>query len=146
MLRIPHCLDNRLTDGGKAVSRTPRLLSTPRKHNFSASGTHFCQRLGIRTLHTERPGCAESSPSLRLPSQGRPAVSQPACHCSKKLLGAGCEWSKRARARARGLTTVVHSFGRRQEVTFLRSTTHTAIPPGAPMRHHCAPHVRRPPY
>jgi hypothetical protein len=32
MLRIPHCLDNRLTDGGK-------------KHYFSASGTHFCYRL-----------------------------------------------------------------------------------------------------
>jgi hypothetical protein len=41
MLRIPHCLDNRLTDGGKIVSLTHRPLSTPQKH-FSASGTHFC--------------------------------------------------------------------------------------------------------
>jgi hypothetical protein len=30
MLRIPHCLDNRLTDGGKVVSPTRRQLSTPR--------------------------------------------------------------------------------------------------------------------
>jgi hypothetical protein len=32
MLRIPHCLDNRLTDGGKNVSLTHRLRSTPQKH------------------------------------------------------------------------------------------------------------------
>jgi hypothetical protein len=38
----PHCLDNRLTDGGKVVSPTHRPLSTPHKHYFSAFGTHFC--------------------------------------------------------------------------------------------------------
>jgi hypothetical protein len=42
MLRIPHCLDNRLTDGGKVVSPTHWPHSTPQKHYFSASGTHFC--------------------------------------------------------------------------------------------------------
>jgi hypothetical protein len=42
MLRIPHCLDNRLTDGSKVVIPTHRPRSTPQKHNFSASGTHFC--------------------------------------------------------------------------------------------------------
>jgi hypothetical protein len=36
MLRIPHCLDNRLTDGGKVVSPM---------HHFYVSGTHFCLRL-----------------------------------------------------------------------------------------------------
>jgi hypothetical protein len=45
MLRIPHCLDNRLTDSGKAVSSTRRPHSIPQKHYFSASGTHFCYRL-----------------------------------------------------------------------------------------------------
>jgi hypothetical protein len=45
MLRIPHCLDNRLTDGGKAVSPKHRPRSTPQKHYCSASGTHFCSRL-----------------------------------------------------------------------------------------------------
>jgi hypothetical protein len=45
MLRIPHCLDNRLIDGRKVVSPTHRPRSTPPKHYFSASGTHFCQRL-----------------------------------------------------------------------------------------------------
>jgi hypothetical protein len=47
MLRIPHCLDNRLTDGGKFVSSTHRPRSTPQKHYFSVSGTYFCYRLSI---------------------------------------------------------------------------------------------------
>jgi hypothetical protein len=44
MLRIPHCLDNRLTDGGNVVSPTHWPHSTPQEH-FSASGSHFYQRL-----------------------------------------------------------------------------------------------------
>jgi hypothetical protein len=35
MLRIPHCLDSRLTDGGEVVSLTHRPLSTPQKLYFS---------------------------------------------------------------------------------------------------------------
>jgi hypothetical protein len=43
MLRIPHCLDNRLTDGGKVVSPTHPPHLTPQKHSyFYLSGTHFC--------------------------------------------------------------------------------------------------------
>jgi hypothetical protein len=42
MLRIPHCLDNRLTDGGKFVSPTHSPHSTPQEHYFYVSGTHFC--------------------------------------------------------------------------------------------------------
>jgi hypothetical protein len=34
MLRISHCLDNRLIDGGKVVSPTHRSHFTPRKHFF----------------------------------------------------------------------------------------------------------------
>jgi hypothetical protein len=45
MLRISHCLDSRLTDGGKIVSPTYRLRSTPQKHYFFGFGTHFCYRL-----------------------------------------------------------------------------------------------------
>jgi hypothetical protein len=45
MLRIPHCLDNRLTDGGEFVSTKHRLRSTPQKHYSSVSGTYFCYRL-----------------------------------------------------------------------------------------------------
>jgi hypothetical protein len=37
-----HQSHNRLTDGGKVVSPTHRPHFTPQKHNFSASGTHFC--------------------------------------------------------------------------------------------------------
>jgi hypothetical protein len=34
MLRIPHCLDNRLRDAGEVVSLTHRPRSTPQKHFF----------------------------------------------------------------------------------------------------------------
>jgi hypothetical protein len=34
MLRIPHCLDNRLTDGGKVVSPTHSPHFTPLKHYY----------------------------------------------------------------------------------------------------------------
>jgi hypothetical protein len=43
MLRIPHCVDNRLIDSGKAVSLTHPPQFTPQKHYyFYVSGTHFC--------------------------------------------------------------------------------------------------------
>jgi hypothetical protein len=45
MLRILHCLDNLLTDGGKIVSCTHWPCSTPQKHYFPASVTHFCYKL-----------------------------------------------------------------------------------------------------
>jgi hypothetical protein len=45
VLRIPHCLDNWLTTGGKVVRPTHRPRSTPQKRYFSASGTYFCYRL-----------------------------------------------------------------------------------------------------
>jgi hypothetical protein len=44
MLRIPHCLDNRLIDGGKIVSPLHRPHSIPQKH-LSVSCTDFCYRL-----------------------------------------------------------------------------------------------------
>jgi hypothetical protein len=34
MSTIPHCLNNRLIDGGEAVSITRRQRSTPQKHFF----------------------------------------------------------------------------------------------------------------
>jgi hypothetical protein len=46
MLRIPHCLDNQLRDGGKVVSPTHQPHFTPQKHYyFYVSGTLFCWRL-----------------------------------------------------------------------------------------------------
>jgi hypothetical protein len=41
MLRIPHCVENLFTNGGEVVSPTHPPLSTPQKHYFFASGTHF---------------------------------------------------------------------------------------------------------
>jgi hypothetical protein len=41
MSRLPHFLDNRLADGGEAVSLTHRPPFTPQE----IPGTHFCQRL-----------------------------------------------------------------------------------------------------
>jgi hypothetical protein len=45
MLRIPHCLDNRLTDDDKFVSPTYPPHFTPEKHYYFVSGTHFSSRL-----------------------------------------------------------------------------------------------------
>jgi hypothetical protein len=42
MLRLPRCLDNRLTDAGKVVSLRHRPRSTSQKHYFSASDTNLC--------------------------------------------------------------------------------------------------------
>jgi hypothetical protein len=43
MLRIPHCLDNRLIDDGKVVSPTHQPHFTRQKHYFfNVSGTDFC--------------------------------------------------------------------------------------------------------
>jgi hypothetical protein len=43
MLWIPHCLDNRLIDGGKVVSPTHQPHFTSQKHYFfNVSGTKFC--------------------------------------------------------------------------------------------------------
>jgi hypothetical protein len=50
MPRIQHVY----TDGGKVVSPTLRSRSTPQKHYSSASGAHFCQRLG-KLQGLERP-------------------------------------------------------------------------------------------
>jgi hypothetical protein len=44
MLRIAHCLDNRLTDGGKVVSLRTGRCFIPQKHYFYASDTHFFTR------------------------------------------------------------------------------------------------------
>jgi hypothetical protein len=53
MVRIPHCLDNRLTDGSKVVSPTHRSRSTPQKHYFSASLWSSAQS---SCLQIQRPG------------------------------------------------------------------------------------------
>jgi hypothetical protein len=46
MFRVLHCLDNRLTDGGKVVSPTNQPHFNPQKHYYLyVSGTHFCSRL-----------------------------------------------------------------------------------------------------
>jgi hypothetical protein len=45
MSRIPHCLNNRLTDGVEVVSLTHRPRSAPQKHHFSVSDSHFFYRL-----------------------------------------------------------------------------------------------------
>jgi hypothetical protein len=39
MLSIPHCLDSRLTDGGKGFSPTHWPRSTPQKHYFFPDDT-----------------------------------------------------------------------------------------------------------
>jgi hypothetical protein len=45
MLRIPHCLHNRLIDGGKVVRLARRLRSNPQKYFISFSSTQIYQWL-----------------------------------------------------------------------------------------------------
>jgi hypothetical protein len=45
MLRIPHYVDNRVTEGGKVFIHTNQPRYTLHKHYFSLSGPHFCYRL-----------------------------------------------------------------------------------------------------
>jgi hypothetical protein len=47
MLKIPHCLDSRLTDGGKVVSPTHRPRLTSQKYYLYASGTHCYKPQGL---------------------------------------------------------------------------------------------------
>jgi hypothetical protein len=42
MLRIPHCLDNQLIDGGKVVTPFTGRTLLPKTFFYSVSGTHFC--------------------------------------------------------------------------------------------------------
>jgi hypothetical protein len=70
-------MDNRLTDGGKAVSPTDRPRFTLQKHYFSASGTHFCQRL-IQPQSLVRPeGLGKLRKFVHL--IGSPSRDIPAC-------------------------------------------------------------------
>jgi hypothetical protein len=48
MLRIPYCIDNRPTNGGKVVSPTHRPHFTPQKYYFSASGTGWVNQRLVR--------------------------------------------------------------------------------------------------
>jgi hypothetical protein len=45
MLRIPHCPDSQLTDGG--VVAIHAMFSFPKTCCFSDSGIHFCSRWSI---------------------------------------------------------------------------------------------------
>jgi hypothetical protein len=42
MLKIPHCLDNWLADGGEAVKPYAPAVLLSSEIFFSVSGTHFC--------------------------------------------------------------------------------------------------------
>jgi hypothetical protein len=51
MLRIPHCLDNQLIDGGKVVSPThPPHFTSQEHYYFNASGTHFCLEVKVAAM------------------------------------------------------------------------------------------------
>jgi hypothetical protein len=74
MLRIPHCLDNGLIDGGKVVSPTHRPHFTAKKHySFYVSGTHFCQRLSKQEGLVRQEGLDRFKISPRPVSEPRPS-------------------------------------------------------------------------
>jgi hypothetical protein len=65
MLRIPHCLDSRLTDGTKVVSPMLAPHFTPQKHYyFYVSGTHFCFRYRTRDLPSDSVTGASTTTSI----------------------------------------------------------------------------------
>jgi hypothetical protein len=45
MLRVPHFLDNRLTDSGKIISLMCQPAVYSQTYYFYGSGTHFCLKL-----------------------------------------------------------------------------------------------------
>jgi hypothetical protein len=47
---IPHCLENRLTDGGKVVSLTHQQRSIPQKYHFSAKPQGLVRTEGLGKL------------------------------------------------------------------------------------------------
>jgi hypothetical protein len=72
MLKILHCLDNRLTDGGKVVNVASRPPFTPRKIN----ATHFCYRLSrlqghIAAGRIKKTPWSETASELFRPSESR---------------------------------------------------------------------------
>jgi hypothetical protein len=77
MLRIPHCLDSRLTDGGMVVGPMHRPHSTPQKYYFSASGTHFCLRLSKHQGLEQPEGLGKLEKSFHL--IGSQTRDLPAC-------------------------------------------------------------------
>jgi hypothetical protein len=74
MLRITHCLDNRLTDGGNVVSPTHQPHFTPQKHYyFDVSGTHFCLRLSKPQDLVRPEGLGKFKKSPHRVSNSRPS-------------------------------------------------------------------------
>jgi hypothetical protein len=82
MLRIPHCLDNRLINGGMVVSPTHQPHFTPQKHYyFNVSGTlHFQFRrkekrgslcIQACTLHAGYRMCLQAITCVTSGSQAR---------------------------------------------------------------------------
>jgi hypothetical protein len=74
MLKIQHCLDNRLTDFGEGVSLTRRQRSTPQKHFLVLTATVQLEGLSnlkkcnypIENQTRNLPACSINSQGLRL--------------------------------------------------------------------------------
>jgi hypothetical protein len=77
MLRIPHCLDSRLTDGCKVVSLTHRPSSTPHKPYVSATGSNFCYRLSNLQGLVRPEGLGKLKKYIHL--KGSRTLDLPAC-------------------------------------------------------------------
>jgi hypothetical protein len=79
MLRIPHCLDNRLTDGGNVVSPTIRPHFTLQKHLFFCFWNSFLLEVG------QTPGPSEAGrifKSKKFSSSGlEPAAFRLVAYC-----------------------------------------------------------------
>jgi hypothetical protein len=86
MLRIPHCLDNRLIDGGKVVSLTHPPHFTPQKpYYFYVSGTYFCLSLSKRQGLVRPEGLGKFKKSPNRVSMYRYSLEERGVHCEDLL-------------------------------------------------------------
>jgi hypothetical protein len=62
MLRIPHCLDSQLTDGGKVVSPTHQPHFTPQKHYYFT----VCSIIFMPTELLEHVACVQQATAIAI--------------------------------------------------------------------------------
>jgi hypothetical protein len=99
MLMIPHCLDNRLIDGGKVVSTCRTLL--PTNIFFNVSSTHLCYRLCKPQGQVRPEGLGKFKISPHRVSNQRPSALPIGYHVpsvlSLKLMKSSKLWAITAR-------------------------------------------------
>jgi hypothetical protein len=143
MLKIPHCLDNRLTDGGEVVSLTHRSRSTPHKDVYlslafiSVRGRVNPAPSSSLTLHTPLFTTATSLIKLWLTNPGgsrsKPCrrVLRNCIKCNEAQSGKGtrrrAEPCDRQRERGRAHSNLLQGQHHQGAGTFLAPDHHQSV-------------------